>query len=420
MKLLFKYISIWAIIFFTFFSCVKENIAIPEPALTYSIRDTIIEGQTFKKIQGYINESVTLGNTYQYFLEGGIYVEDSLTIEKGTILYADVNKPTYMVFNRGATIIANGTKEQPIVFTSINDIYGTSQAGDWVGIHINGNASINNRDGSLTEIIGKYGRTDASSNDLDNSGILKYCRIEFAGQSINGVTGALNLNGLGLNTTIEHIQVFNSNSNGIRLRGGATGLKYCMVKNSIGKSFRWDNGWKGFGQFWVAYYNQNGSDTITAIEGRSGTLLDLPISNPTISNISIIGTNTQSSNLIVRGIRFRDATNGHIYNSLITNCKRAVRADFAENKIESGNLSFSYNNLFENDPDYYSSSSSVAELFDDNVFMNTHEYIEINDYIGTIEDNQTFPIQNINEWFDDVNFKGAVEFDNDWTSDWIR
>lgn len=419
MKRLLKYLSLWGIFLFALQSCVKENITIPEPVLTYSIRDTIIDGQTFKKIQGQINESITLGNTYQYLLEGGIYVNDSLIIEKGSIFYAAVDTPSYLVFSRDASLIAEGTKEQPIVFTSLNDIYGTAQAGDWVGIHLNGNASINNRESALTEVIGKYGRTDASANDLDNSGIMKYCRVEFAGQSLNGTTGALNINGIGKNTIIEYIQIFNSNSNGIRLRGGAANLKFCMVKNSTGKSYRWDNGWRGLGQFWIAYYNQNQTDTITAIEGRSGTLLDLPISNPTISNISIIGPHDSTSNLLVRGIRFREASNGHIYNSLITNCKRAVRADYAQTSIDAGDLNFSYNNLFNNDPNYYSSSSSDAEVFDNPQFMNTQNYVELNNYVGTIND-ETFTIQSIHEWFDPVSFRGAVTSSSNWTIDWVR
>ena len=313
--------SFFFIVFFSFLfgSCVKENLVIPTIEPTYKIEDITIEGVQLKKITGTINESLNLKNTYQYLLSGLVYVEDSLTIQEGTIFYADNNVLTSLIVNRSAMIFANGTAQQPIIFTSENEIRQTAQPGDWGGIHINGQASLNSRKSGLVELIGKYGRTDIDANDLDNSGQLKYVRIEYGGRIMNGESGSLNLNGVGSNTSIEHIQVYKSLTSGIRFRGGAANLKYAISTQPEGRGFRWDDGWRGFGQFWIVHFPESMSDTVTAIEGRSGIVTDLPISSPIISNITVVGLGINSFSPVIRGIRFREATHGKIYNSIITN-----------------------------------------------------------------------------------------------------
>ncbi|HFC01056.1 MAG TPA: hypothetical protein ENJ53_09660 [Phaeodactylibacter sp.] len=402
---------------FLFASCVKENVLIPAPELTYKIEDVTIEGVALKKITGSINQSLTLKSSYQYLLSGLVFVEDSLTIEKGATFYATTDEVTALIIKRRAKIFASGTADEPIIFTSQNTLTGTSQPGDWGGIHINGAASLNSRRSGLVELIGKYGRTDMTANDLDDSGKINYLRIEYAGKDMNGESGAFNLNGVGSSTTVTHIQVYQALSNGIRCRGGAANLKYAIATQPSGKGFRWDDGWRGFGQYWVVHFTETTTDTLTAIEGRSGTVSDLPISAPVISNITIIGLGENAGSPQVRGIRFRNATHGKIYNSIIAHCQRGVRADYALTNINSGNLIFANNNVFNNNPNYYSSSSSVADIFETSSFNNSSNVITMDGYKGTATDN-VFAISGISSWFDNVNFKGAVEMGNDWTNGW--
>ncbi len=400
-------------------SCVKENITIPKPALTYTIEDVTVNGTLLKKISGRVNESLSLGNTYQYLLSGIVSIEDSLMIEKGTIFYADTSKLTSLVLQRGAIIVAEGSIMEPIVFTSVKQLSGTAQAGDWGGIHINGKASLNNRRSSLVELIGKYGRTDMAANDLDMSGTLDYIRIEYAGKEMNGESGAFNLNGVGNTTLIRHIQVYKSASNAIRCRGGAVNLKFMMVTQPAGKGIRWDDGWRGFGQYWVVNFNESINDTITAIEGRSGTINDFPISSPILSNITIVGLGQSLESPPVRGVRFRNATFGKMYNSIITNCQRGIRADYSLPYITNGNLVFSNNNIFNTMPIYYSSSSSIADIFGLPQYNNTSDFILMDTFIG-VSSNNVFDISTIHPWFDNVSFKGAVHPDNNWTLSWTR
>jgi len=414
-----KTLFILMVISITLSACEKDTVLIPGNAPTYTIEEVVVHGQPLRKITGSINESITLTSADAYLLSGIVFVEETLKIEQGTIIYAATSSLTALVVNRGATIFANGTAVNPIVFTSENELLASSNAGDWGGLHINGQASINSRNSGLTDLIGKYGRIDASFNDQDNSGTMKYVRVEYAGREMNGSSGAFNLNGVGNATLLEYIQVYKSRANGVRFRGGTSRIKHLMSTQSIGNGFRWDAGWRGLGQYWVVNYPETTSDTLTAIEGRSGALDNPPVSAPVISNTTIVGLGFTSNDPQIRGIRFRDSTHGKIYNSLITKCRRGVRADNSQSFIDEGTLVFAHNNLFDNFPDYYTGTTSDAGSFQDPLFNNTTNIISMDGFIGVDFDNP-FTITSISNWFEMVTYKGAVKPGSDWTLGWSK
>ncbi len=402
-----------------FSSCEKDTVIIPGLQPTYSIDDVVVQGQNLKKITGSINESITLNNSNAYLLSGIVFVEDTLTIEQGTVIYAETNLLTALVINRKARVEATGTASAPIVFTSVKELSSSGQTGDWGGIHINGQAALNTRSTLLVDLIGKYGRTDALVDDEDDSGVMQYVRVEFAGKDMNGSTGAFNLNAVGSQTNLQYIQAYKSNGQGIRFRGGKARLKYAIATQTIGRAYRWDAGWRGYGQFWVAHYTQSVTDTLTGIEGRSGAPNDPPVSSPVLSNITIVGLGSAATDTQVRGIRFRDSTLGKVYNSLITKCRRAVRADYAQTYINAGTLVFANNNLWDNNPDYYVTATSNADLFANPQYNNTSHVVPLNGYVGT-DTGGAFGVQNVNNWFDAVNYKGAVQTGTNWTQGWVR
>ncbi|HQX45756.1 MAG TPA: T9SS C-terminal target domain-containing protein, partial [Saprospiraceae bacterium] len=161
-----------------------------------------------------VNADITGNTTWEskniYVLTGAsfIYVKNDavLTIEAGTIIKGD---PAALVITRGSKIIADGKAEIPIVFTS-NKPAGQRAPGDWGGLLILGKAKVNcpggecNVEGGLDPVLGKYGGQD----DADNSGILRYVRVEFAGIAFqpNNETNSLTLGGVGSGTTIDHVQ----------------------------------------------------------------------------------------------------------------------------------------------------------------------------------------------------------------------
>ncbi|MFN3694983.1 MAG: T9SS C-terminal target domain-containing protein, partial [Ignavibacterium sp.] len=163
-------------------------------------------------IEGNINSNAFLSKNKRYLLRGFVNVNPpaTLTIQAGTVIYGEKASKGTLIINRGARIIADGTPNEPIVFTS-QELPGNRGPGDWGGIIIAGNASIN-VPGGTARFEGGTGTVyggGATPNDDDNSGIIRYVRIEFPGiaflpdNEINGLT----LGGVGRATTIEYVQV---------------------------------------------------------------------------------------------------------------------------------------------------------------------------------------------------------------------
>ncbi|MFA7180536.1 MAG: hypothetical protein WC077_05235, partial [Bacteroidales bacterium] len=146
-----------------------------------------------------------------YLLKGWVYVADgaSLTIEPGTIIKGDKSTKAALIVERGGKIHAQGTAENPIVFTSAQPA-GSRKPGDWGGIVICGKAT--NNKGEMIIEGGPRSKHGGNADD-DNSGVLEYVRIEFCGypfrtdQEINGLT----LGSVGNKTKIENVQVSFSN-----------------------------------------------------------------------------------------------------------------------------------------------------------------------------------------------------------------
>ena len=184
-------------------------------------------------IEGNINSNTFLSKNKRYLLRGFVNVNAPavLTIEPGTIIYGEKTTRGTLIINRGAKIIANGTPTQPIVFTSQQPA-GQRSPGDWGGIIIAGNASINVPGGTAI-IEGGTGTIyggGTNPNDDDNSGILRYVRIEFPGiayapdNEINGLT----LGGVGRGTTIEYVQVSFCGDDAYEWFGGTVNAKYLI------------------------------------------------------------------------------------------------------------------------------------------------------------------------------------------------
>ena len=141
---------------------------------------------------GDITTNTTLTADKVYLLDGWVYVKSgaTLTIDPGTVIRGSKANKGALIIEKGAKIIAEGTASNPIVFTSNQDA-GSRSYGDWGGLIILGNATVNKVD---PIIEGGPTSTYGGSDDADNSGILKYVRIEFPGiafqpdKEINGLT----------------------------------------------------------------------------------------------------------------------------------------------------------------------------------------------------------------------------------------
>lgn len=282
-------------------------------------------------IEGNINSNVTLSSSKKYLLRGFVNVNPPavLTIEPGTIIFGEKDSKGTLIINRGAKIIANGTKQRPIVFTSQQPV-GQRAPGDWGGIIIAGYATINVPGGTAI-IEGGTGTIyggGATPNDDDDSGILRYVRIEFPGiaylpdNEINGLT----LGGVGRRTVIEYVQVSFSGDDAFEWFGGTVNGKYLISYKNVDDDFDMDFGFRGNLQFGFALRDPNiadisGSNGFETDNDGTGTY-NAPRTLPVISNFTIVGpmpdtSFTQFNPNFRRGAHIRRAAQTSIYNSIV-------------------------------------------------------------------------------------------------------
>ncbi|MEJ7780497.1 MAG: hypothetical protein WKF68_13010 [Daejeonella sp.] len=250
-----------------------------------------------------VTADITVNTTWtadkMYLIKNIINVTNgaTLTIEPGTLIKGDKASRASLVINRGGKINATGTVDKPIVFTS-NQPVGARGAGDWGGIVILGKAPNNQAvdqpiEGIPTDATGKasYGGTDAA----DNSGTLKYVRIEFAGvplspdNEINGLT----LGSVGSGTTLDYIEIYRSGDDGFEFFGGTVNAKHLLSIGTLDDDFDTDFGYSGKIQFalaqrFITLADVSGSNGFESDNDGSGSA-KTPLTGATFSNVTVIG-----------------------------------------------------------------------------------------------------------------------------------
>lgn len=231
------------------------------------------------------NGTVTLDPAKKYNLTGAIVVENgaTLVIPAGTVIEGTGGTSAYIAVAQGGKIEVNGTATNPVVMTG-----KVKTPGSWGGLVICGKAPINKAIPSQAEVSGlAYGGTDAN----DNSGSIKYLRIEYSGANFSSEKefNGLSLFGVGKGTKIEYVQIYKGSDDGIEFFGGTVDTKYIVSTGSEDDSFDWTEGWNGTNSYWFgeqrADIGNRGVEADNNSENHSAT----PISNPTISNVTLIG-----------------------------------------------------------------------------------------------------------------------------------
>ena len=276
-------------------------------------------------LQGSYEREINLtGGTYT--MKGYVYFApgSSLKIPEGTILKSDTSQKGAIIIERGAKIEANGSASKPIIFTSGRPA-GSRKRGDWGGIIILGKAPTNRPLSPLPLIEGGVDRRYGGSNAADNSGTMRYVRIEWAGiaaepgSEINGLT----LGGVGAGTTLEYIQVSYGNDDAYELFGGTVNLKNIVAYASSDDDLDFDFGYTGKIQFAVVQRRPEIADTdagngVEADNDGAGTNA-APFTRPTLSNITWIGPNgaaNTEANLNFAN-RWRRAVRFSVHNSVM-------------------------------------------------------------------------------------------------------
>jgi hypothetical protein len=284
----------------------------------------VIGVPTTTTLSGNINTTTTLTSDKVWTLKGYVYVTDGakLIIQPGTTIISDVAEKGALCIERGAQIIAEGTATKPIVFTSGKAV-GERSPGDWGGIIILGRAKTNRS--SEPTIEGGIGRAFGGTNDADNSGVLKYVRIEYAGIAAmpNSEINALTLGGVGSGTIIENVQTIYANDDAFEFFGGTVNAKNLYAYATADDDFDFDFGYTGTITNGVAKRDPQFVDSGDAGNGiecdNDGTGSSAqPTTHPKLFNMILIGPNTSSAlsnhNL---GLRFRRASQFTMKNSVV-------------------------------------------------------------------------------------------------------
>nr|WP_237072331.1 hypothetical protein [Prevotella herbatica] len=228
-----------------------------------------------------------------YVLNGWVYIGNGaqLTIEPGTIIKGDKDSKAALIVERGGKLIAKGTADAPIIFTS-EQAKGSRKPGDWGGIILCGKAKNNQNE---MQIEGGPRTKHGGNDDTDNSGILSYVRIEFAGypfqkdKEINGLT----FGSVGNGTQIDHVQVSYSNDDSFEWFGGNVNCKYLIAYKGWDDDFDTDNGFSGNVQFGLAIRDSKIADTSQSNGFESDNCADgsavSPYTTATFSNITFVG-----------------------------------------------------------------------------------------------------------------------------------
>ena len=404
-----------------------------------------VDGSTTTcEVSGRITADLTLTAGNYYALSGAVFVGDDnadsaiLTIEPGVTVYGRTGDD-YLVISRGSKINANGTKDEPISFTSSQDVMGgTTAAGQWGGLVLLGNAPSNKcpaeGDCALQVEGVESGAVFGGTDTTDNSGTLRYVRVMNGGYEIapdnelNGIT----FGGVGSGTTVEYVQVHQNADDGVEFFGGNVQAKYLVLTSIQDDSIDWDNGFQGKMQHILVKQAADNSDANRGIEADNDgtTPSKTPKSNPTIANLTIIG-NTFDGEDDSEGMYFREGTGAQIYNTIVTGPEGM--GECLEIEGAASGESETVNNAQDGTLMIKSSVIACSENFKDpsgvdfsveNWWTNTLGNLvatgqtQVVNGIFTIDTTTATDVKAIDGFFDTTTHIGAVSADNNWTEGW--
>ena len=381
-------------------------------------------------LSGEYNQDITLTKNIQWILSGGVFIggdntnRATLTINPGTQIFGQQGAD-FLWIRRGSRIMAEGTPNNPIVMS------GPSQqaAGEWGGLVISGNAPVNGCNVGVSPCEVPFEAITSEffggNNPNDNSGLIKYTQILFAGFAVrpNEELNGLTLNGVGSGTVIDFVHVHEGLDDGVEMFGGTVGLKHLVLTNIGDDSLDWGSGWTGKAQF--VLIKQAADDGDRGIEADNNEVNNdiTPRAKPTLSNMTLIG-----APVATQGILLRRGTGANIWNSVITGFPDCVSIDGEatfQNAGVPGNLSGeltmvnSFVSCGNNFLDGNGATFAVSDWFTSQS-GNSQEDPLLNNFLPAVGSPLTLSGAPVNDsFFDPVDYVGAFkDADDDWTVEW--
>ncbi len=258
-----------------------------------------------------------------------------LTIEPGTIIIGERATKGTLIIQRGSKIIAEGTLEKPIIFTSERNP-GEREAGDWGGLVICGKAK-NNLPGGTGELEGQYGGFHGGTDENDNSGSLKYVRVEFAGVPINPnqEVNTFTFGSVGKGTKMEYLMASYGLDDSFEWFGGNVDAKHLIAFRSLDDDLDVDNGYSGNVQYAVcirgaSFADQSGSNGFEVDNDGQGSTAE-PYTSGKFANISIVGPKETAekaiSTMFQNGMHLRRNNKLKIYNTFVIGYPNGIYID---------------------------------------------------------------------------------------------
>ncbi len=291
------------------------------------------------ELVGNITGTRTLSKDTVYLLKGFVNIqqEATLIIPAGTRIEGDfetqgalltvrgTGTPGQSAYRRSGRIIAEGTAQEPIVFTSERPV-GQRRRGDWGGIVLNGLGCNNGPNGTL---IGE-GNTGAHGGNLptDTSGTLRYVRLEFGGTKItpdNEING-FTFNSVGNGTVLEYLQSHFIADDAFEWFGGNVNCKYLVATGCDDDNFDIDNGYNGKIQFGVVVQDRrlaNRGYEVNNDGQGSNNLSSAPVNSltsPIVYNVTMVGAGVARANDDNNdGMYLRGNSQGEYWNQIVVN-----------------------------------------------------------------------------------------------------
>ncbi len=413
--------------------------------------------------EGVIETNTNWTNNNIYILDGFVAVGNgaTLTIQPGTIIMGRKATKGTLVIMRGGQLIADGTPCQPIVFTS-EQAPGTRTYGDWGGVIVLGNAPVNVPGGTNTieggvpnNLIGKTsGNVITGVNQYggalpnDNSGIIRYVRIEFSGiaftldNEINGLT----MGGVGRGTIIDYVQVSFCGDDSFEWFGGTVDNKHLIAYRGLDDDWDVDLGFSGYVQYAVSLRDpaiadisaSNGWESDNDAAGSTNS----PRTSPIFANVTHIGPIQNPGDVInslyQRGGHLRRSSRTSIYNSIITGYPVGILVDGSVTSSDYEANQFNLrNNLLAGHTTTYNCTACTGSISakmaaDNNIdlgaagigllgLINPFNFSNPNFQPAPGSLPLTLPVAGgLPAFFDPVSYIGAFDGTNDWTRTWAE
>ncbi|MBM0105042.1 hypothetical protein JM946_09790 [Steroidobacter sp. S1-65] len=264
----------------------------------------------------------------------------TLTIEPGVVLFGKAGT-SWLAVNRGNRIQAVGTAEQPIVFTSRDNVLGLAtddSQGQWGGVVLMGRAPITDCRTGTPGAVDCDRQTEGSAalalyggaTPTDSSGRMSYVQIRYSGYVLgaNSELQALTLEGVGSGTIIDHIQMHNSSDDGFENFGGRVHMRHIVVTGADDDSIDLDTGYKGTIQYLIAVQKTSGAaDSIIELDSTNANESQTPRTHMKVANFTFVHRNPGTAN--TAAMLFRGGADVTMVNGVLTSPMACLRLNGA-------------------------------------------------------------------------------------------